>query len=198
MSTEFRINLSQTEIEEMKYSYEQELITVKKRYEFLKSVLNKINTSTGSSVVSSTPVALPAAITEDAIAVEEIKSEEKPKRTRTVKKKRGPKPFWGSFIVGRLRKRDEPMTYDALLNDAMVLNNVPIEKQQNTKLSLLNSAFRLRSEEKKIDTVGVKGKREKFIVLTKWLNEDGTLQDEYQAKLNILASKLLGVEEVTN
>jgi len=198
MSHEFRINLSQTEFEEMKYSYEQELITVKKRYEFLKSVLNKINASTGSTVINSVPAELPSAITEDAVTVEEIKLDEKPKRTRVVKKKRGPKPFWGSFIVGRLRKRDEPMTYDALLNDAMVLNNVPIEKQQNTKLSLLNSAFRLRNDEKKIDTVGVKGKREKFIVLTKWLNEDGTLQDEYQTKLNILASKLLGVEEVTN
>lgn len=198
MSHEFRINLSQTEFEEMKYSYEQELITVKKRYEFLKSVLNKINASTGSTVINSVPAELPSVITEDAVTVEEIKLDEKPKRTRVVKKKRGPKPFWGSFIVGRLRKRDEPMTYDALLNDAMVLNNVPIEKQQNTKLSLLNSAFRLRNDEKKIDTVGVKGKREKFIVLTKWLNEDGTLQDEYQTKLNILASKLLGVEEVTN
>jgi hypothetical protein len=198
MKDEFLINLSQTEFGEMKYSYEQELITVKKRYEFLKSILNKINNSTRASVVSTTPIVLPAANTEEAITLEDIKSEDKPKRTRTVKKKRGPKPFWGSFIVGRLRKRDEPMTYEALLNDAMVLNNIPIEKQQNTKLSLLNSAFRLRSEEKKIDTVGFKGKREKFIVLTKWMKEDGTLQAEYQVKLNTLASKLLGVEEVTN
>jgi hypothetical protein len=195
MSNDFRLNLSQTEYAEMKYSYEQELITVKKRYEFLKSVLSKMTGTVVTDEEISHTLSIPIAAIPAAEEVVVNETESAPKRTRKVKKKRGPKPFWGTFIVGRLRKRDEPMTYDAILNDAMVLNNIPIEKQQNTKLSLLNSAFRLRNEDKKIETMGIKGKREKFIVLTKWLNEDGTLQEEYQTKLNNLASKLLGVEE---
>jgi hypothetical protein len=47
------------------------------------------------------------------------------------------------------------------------------------RASILNSAFRLRTVHGKIETVGRAGRKEKLIVLTKWLQEDGALKPDY-------------------
>ena len=52
----------------------------------------------------------------------------------------------------------------------MVLNNLPAEKEKNAKASVLNAAFRLRSTLGKIDTVGLPGKKRKFLILKSWMN----------------------------
>ena len=43
------------------------------------------------------------------------------------------------------------------------------------RASILNSAFRLRAIAGKVTTIGELGKKEKFIVSTKWLDEKGQL-----------------------
>lgn len=96
-----------------------------------------------------------------------------------VPKKRGPKSVWGSFIIKRLRARNKPLNYSDLINDAMAIHKISNERKDNAKASILNAAFRLRTKEGRIVTVGRKGRKEKLLVLTKWLQEDGSLRNEY-------------------
>ena len=100
-------------------------------------------------------------------------------KTSTKKKRRGPKSKWGKFIVGRLRARQKPMSYEELIDDAISLNKIPESGYKAARASVLNSAFRLRTVHGKIVTVGRKGKKEKLIVLTNWLDETGNLRDPY-------------------
>ncbi|PCJ81383.1 MAG: hypothetical protein COA49_04605 [Bacteroidetes bacterium] len=94
-------------------------------------------------------------------------------------KKRGPKSIWGDFIIKRLRARNKPMSYGDLIDDAMAIHKLSEDRVGAARASILNSAFRLRTVHGKIETVGRAGRKEKLIVLTKWLNEDGMLQEEY-------------------
>ena len=104
-------------------------------------------------------------------------------------KKRGPKSVWGNFILRRLRQCDRPLSYSELVRDAMVLNNLPAEKEKNAKASVLNAAFRLRSTLGKIDTVGLPGKKEKFLILKSWMNADGGLKAPYDKLFADVANK---------
>jgi len=97
-------------------------------------------------------------------------------------KKRGPKSIWGAFIQKRLRARNRPMSYDELIADAMSIHKFPEARKESAKASILNSAFRLRTVHGKITTVGRAGKKDKMVVLTKWLEPSGALKPEY-AKL---------------
>ena len=94
-------------------------------------------------------------------------------------KKRGPKSIWGKFIVARLRARQKPLSYDDLIADAMSIQKISEERKSNARASILNAAFRLRTVTGEIVTVGRKGRKEKLIVRTSWLKEDGSLKDEY-------------------
>ena len=96
-----------------------------------------------------------------------------------VPKKRGPKSVWGSFIIKRLRARNKPLNYSDLIDDAMAIHKISDDRKENAKASILNAAFRLRTKEGRIVTVRRKGRKEKLLVLTKWLKEDGSLHDEY-------------------
>ena len=122
-------------------------------------------------------------LTGDVSNVRSIKPQVKPAGKHTAKgekpKKRGPKSIWGKFIVGRLRARQKPMSYDELIADAMSIQKISEERKSNAKASILNAAFRLRTVTGEIVTVGRKGRKEKLIVRTSWLNEDGSLKDEY-------------------
>lgn len=94
-------------------------------------------------------------------------------------KKRGPKSVWGTFIQKRLRARNRPMSYDELIADAMSIHKIPDARKEKTKASILNSAFRLRTVHGKITTVGRVGKKDKMVVLTKWLEDSGALKPEF-------------------
>ncbi len=100
-------------------------------------------------------------------------------------KKRGPKSIWGEFIIKRLRARNTPMSYVDLIDDAMAIHKLSSEKVSAARASILNSAFRLRTVHGKIETVGRAGRKEKLIVLTKWLQEDGSLFPFFSLSFNI-------------
>jgi hypothetical protein len=105
-------------------------------------------------------------------------------------KKRGPKSVWGSFIQKRLRARNRPMSYEELIEDAMAIHKIPENRREAAKASILNSAFRLRTVHGKIVTVGRVGKKDKMVVLTKWLEENGALKPEYaQAFKEVMGGK---------
>ncbi len=94
-------------------------------------------------------------------------------------KKRGPKSIWGAFIVKRLRARNRPMSYEELIEEAMTIHKIEENKRNSAKASILNSAFRLRTVHGKVVSVGRPGKKEKMLALTKWLEHDGSLKQEY-------------------
>ena len=61
----------------------------------------------------------------------------------------------------------------------MVMHNLPASKEKNAKASVLNAAFRLRTHLNKVDTIGLPGKKERFLVLTSWMNPKGGLKEPY-------------------
>ena len=68
------------------------------------------------------------------------------------------------------------MSYDELISDAMSIHKIRDDRKESAKASILNSAFRLRTVHGKITTVGRPGKKDKMVILTKWLDEHGALQ----------------------
>jgi hypothetical protein len=94
-------------------------------------------------------------------------------------KKRGPKSVWGKFILDCLEEKNHPLSYRDLMDLAMEKNNLDKSKFQSIRASILNSAFRLRAIQGKITTVGEEGKKEKFLVMTKWLNPKGVLNGNH-------------------
>lgn len=96
-------------------------------------------------------------------------------RTGTKAKKRGPKSVWGKFILEQLDQAQRPMTYRELMDIAMETYGYDQSKFPNVRASILNSAFRLRAITGKVTTIGELGKKEKFIVSTKWLDDKGHL-----------------------
>ena len=115
----------------------------------------------------------------ETVSITKVTKPSKPAVTNGKKKRRGPKSKWGKFIVGRLRARQKPMSYEELIDDAISINKIPESGHKAARASILNSAFRLRTVHGKIVTVGRKGKKEKLLVLTKWLDEKGILTDPY-------------------
>ncbi len=91
-------------------------------------------------------------------------------------KKRGPKSVWGKFILEQLDNEQRPMTYKELMNNALSTYGYDQSKFSNVRASILNSAFRLRAIAGKVTTIEELGKKEKFIVSTKWLDKNGQLQ----------------------
>jgi len=105
----------------------------------------------------------------------------------TKQRKRGPKSVWGNFIVKRLRARNRPMTYKELIDDAMAIHRLGPDREASARASILNSAFRLRTVHGRVETIGRAGKKEKFLVLTKWLDQDGMLTSPFDEEFRKVA-----------
>lgn len=95
-------------------------------------------------------------------------------------KKRGPKSVWGKFILQELESANRPMTYKELMDRAMDAKGADASKFQNIRASILNSAFRLRAIQGKIATVGEDGKKDKYIVLVRWIEKSGELNSKHK------------------
>lgn len=169
-----KVALSRQDMDEMKLAYEQEFVKLKHRMEHVRTVLDKL----GSSVAEGGHASSSGLHVEQDLS--SAAQEEETKRRR--RKKRGPKSVWGNFILRRLRQADRPISYAEMIRDAMVLHNLPEAKRKNARASILNSAFRLRAIHGRIDTVGEEGKKEKYLVLSKWLNEEGKLNSPYDQR----------------
>jgi hypothetical protein len=173
-----KVALSRQEVDEMRLAYEQEYVKLKHRLEHLESVLERI----GSDVLSTKAKRSPSAPRVNLAPIDPI--DDKPKRRR--RKKRGPKSVWGNFILRRLRQADRPISYAEMIRDAMVLHNLPESKRKNARASILNSSFRLRAIHGKIDTVGEEGKKEKYLILSRWKDANGELLPPYDERYNDL------------
>lgn len=180
------ISVSSEELLSMRAFYEQEYLATKTKLQHLSSMLNKLGGLPVEvpEVEAAEPVLAPKTSTVSTAKSKLSGDQEIARRKR--KKKRGPKPTWSKFILDRLKAADRPMTYNELFRDAMVLKNKAPEEYNATKASVLNSAFRLRTVANKIDTLGEEGKKEKFIVLTKWMDDKGALVSPYNHKLEEL------------
>lgn len=176
------VALSRHDVDELRVAYEQEYVKLKHRIDHVSKVLESL----GSEVVGSTgavaPVRRPA-------APKMVTIDDDSKKTRRRSKKRGPKSVWGNFILRRLRQADRPVSYAEMIRDAMVLHNLPESKRKNARASILNAAFRLRAIHEKIDTVGEEGKKEKYLVMSKWLDENKALVAPYDERYKELVSK---------
>ena len=195
MAKKAAIALDAGELQQIRSFYEQERIQLAARLQHVDQVIARLGGSsapiTGSApgdAVASAPVAPKKrgpGRPKKTDAPVEVKATKKAGRP----KKRGPKSVWGNFILRRLRQCDRPLSYAELVRDAMVLNNLPAEKEKNAKASVLNAAFRLRSTLGKIDTVGLPGKKEKFLILKSWMNADGGLKAPYDKLFADVANK---------
>ncbi len=159
------VNVKFTKKELKKYiaHYSKEKLRLEGELEIVNSILTKLNVN-----VSTISAVIPQVIPSAKLTAKGEKA-----------KKRGPKSIWGKFIVSRLRARQKPMSYDDLIDDAMSIQKISEDRRSNARASILNAVFRLRTVTGEIVTVGRKGRKEKLIVRTSWLNNDGSLQDEY-------------------
>ena len=181
--------LGSAELSAIKSFYEQERIQLAAKLQHVDDIIARLG---GNAVTVSRASAQPRAV----VSVPVKRGPGRPRKTETeVKtkragrpKKRGPKSVWGNFILRRLRQCDRPLSYTELIRDAMVLKNISADRAKNAKASVLNAAFRLRNTMGKIDTVGLPGKKEKFLVLTSWLESEGKLKAPYDKLFDSLAT----------
>ncbi len=177
------VALSRHDVDELRVAYEQEYVKLKQRIDHVIKVLESL----GSDVLVGSGAVAPTTSLQVAQRESTVSDVAKKKRRRS--KKRGPKSIWGNFILRRLRQADRPVSYAEMIRDAMVLHNLPESKRKNARASILNAAFRLRAIHERIDTVGEDGKKEKYLVMTKWLDENKELIAPYDERYKELVSK---------
>jgi len=195
MARKTSVQFKDSELQIIRSFYEQEKFQLLSRLQHVEQVLSRMDGGTK---------AITDGITKPAMAVPAVPAQPvrrkpgRPRKTEVVvesktkkagrPKKRGPKSVWGNFILRRLRQCDRPLSYTELVEHAMVMNNLPESKMKNTKASVLNAAFRLRTHLNKIDTVGLPGKKERFLVLKSWMDAAGGLKAPYNKMLSSLAA----------
>jgi hypothetical protein len=175
------LKFEESELKHIRSFYEQERIQLTARLQHVEEVLSRLDGGTHrvtDGLQTETSVEIPARRKPGRPRKTALPIEAKGKKAGRPKK-RGPKSIWGNFILRRLRQCDRPLSYAELVRDAMVMHNLPASKEKNAKASVLNAAFRLRTHLNKIDTVGLPGKKEKFLVLTSWLESEGKLKAPY-------------------
>ena len=164
------IDFTNEELKEARVYYSEEKIRLEAKLDYVMGMLVKLG---GSVRISS--------IKKSKVTAKGLKP-----------KKRGPKSIWGEFIIKRLRARNTPMSYVDLIDDAMAIHKISSDKLSAARASILNSAFRLRTVHGKIETVGRAGRKEKLIVLTKWLQDDGALKPDYAKYLKEEVGFMMG------
>lgn len=171
------------DLESIRDFYREELKKTLTRLEHINNVLTKLGDRTttiniqfdgaGQSAMSTRPAASAA---KDTSSVD------------SKGKKRGPKSVWGAFILKRLQQLDKPLTYNQLVDEAMVVFKLAEEKRQSVVNAIINSAFRLRKNSGRIDTFSA-GSREKFVALKSWFEEPGKISKDYLKKVDKPAKK---------
>ena len=155
---------------EMKQFYLGELETALRKVKHIKTILFKLND--GSCDDEENPNKKTSLISTYQV---------EPDTTRE-KGTRGRKSLWGNYILSLLKEEDQPLSYTQIINMAVEKFDLPDEKIKNVKQAITNSAFRLRVTNKKIDTFGLPGKKERYLCLSEWFTE-GVLNSDYQKKV---------------
>jgi len=194
-----KVQFKDEELQYIRSFYEQEKFQLLSRLQHVEQVLGRL--SGGGAEITSGMMSVPQAVS--AVPAVTVAPAPKRKRGRPRKteaavevkpkkagrpKKRGPKSIWGNFILRRLRQCDRPLSYAELVRDAMVMHNLPPAKEKNAKASILNAAFRLRTHLDKVDTVGLPGKKERFLVMKSWLASEGQLKAPYDELFKEIAA----------
>lgn len=167
------LKLNGEELETMKAFYQEELSRTISRLQHIKSVLNQLGGKTTNieiNVEGVGPVKSVSTGSQESAA---------PKKQG---KKRGPKSVWGSFILKRLQQLDRPLTYNELVDEAMVFFKLSEAKKQTVVNAINNSAFRLRKNSGRVDTFSAGG-REKYVALKSWFESSGKIKPEYLKKV---------------
>lgn len=172
------LKFSGEEAAAMKSFYQEELHKTLNKLRHIQAVLGQlgdhttqINVTTGGQVES---------LSSSATSSTETKSLATKKSPG---KKRGPKSIWGTFILKRLQQLDKPLTYNQLVDEAMVYFKLNESKRQTVVNAINNSAFRLRKNSGRVDTFNAGG-REKFVALKSWFDASGKIRPEYRSKIS--------------
>lgn len=164
------------ELRAIRQFYEEELVQTVARYQHLTSVLDKLGVNSpglGMSVSlasSEGGVPAPAPIPPKPVSAA-------PRKRR--KGKRGRKPIWAAYILKTLKEFDRPIMYQEMVRSAQIAFNVKDENLKELKAAVNQASFRLRTVHGKIDSIGQKGRKEKYLVLKSWYGEGDKLEKKY-------------------
>ncbi|KKL14296.1 hypothetical protein LCGC14_2517150 [marine sediment metagenome] len=172
------LNLSDTELSEMKDFYREELDRTEKRLVHIKGILTQLGGNKLSLPVKTGPTSTGKRRGRPPKKIQATESVEAPK----IKKKPGRKSQWEAVILKRLRQLNKPVTYDELTDEIMVLSKLSANKRTSTKQAIVSVVFRLRNRDEKLDTFSV-GKKEKYIALKQWFDKPGEIKKEYSKKV---------------
>jgi len=168
------IEFKDTEIEELKNFYKHEREKTIEKLDIINGILNKINASEKTKKENA---ALITHATKKTIGHEEQIKPQKRNTSKTRKSK------WFTLILGLLKQRNYPITFNDIIKEAIYKYNIPIDKFKNVKASLINCIFRLKTFKKKIRNIKIPGKKQKYIGLSTWFDKNGELKEEYKKKL---------------
>jgi hypothetical protein len=171
------IQLSEQDLNQLRKTYQDELTKTLAKLQHLKSVLEQLGGEQTLKVHIST---------EEVSSSKEVVTSKEPKITKERKrrKKRGPKAVWEDLVVKRLRSLNKPMTYEELTDDIIAFGNIPDSKRANTKQAIINVVFRLRQQNRKVNTFSM-GRREKYIALKRWFDEEGNIRESYSKRIQV-------------
>lgn len=172
------VELNEDEIIEMKRFYIAQYDKALRELNHIKSVLDKL----GADTSSLKPVPQSPSHTRFLKHASMISPEQIEAHSERKKGTRGRKSLWGNFILNLLTELNRPLSYTQIINEAMKRFNLPESKTKNVKQAITNSAFRLRVINHKIDTYGLPGKKERFLCLMDWF-ENNDLKSEFKSKL---------------
>ncbi len=169
-----KLVLSDAEHAQMKAFYESELDKTVRKLQHLENELSQLKSDVNVHVVVAGMPSNPMPASPGG----------KVKARKPRKGQRGRKSIWGDFILRTVKENNRPMLYSEIIQAAKIRFNIPDAKMKTLRAAINQSAFRLRTVHKKINTVGKDGRKEKHIALSAWFDDKGNLREEYSSRLS--------------